>query len=323
MNTSDLVTRLLGLVDTHYIFPQRSAAIRARIEDRVATGAYAALEHRALAEAITADLRECADDLHFKLIYRDEAQGERTSLTEETPEEIAEFRRVARFNNYGCAEVKRLAGNVGYWRIDEFYDLIDGSGPTFIAAMRLLCNTDALIVDLRSNSGGDPATVALACSFLFDVEPVLLDTVQGRDPGTAQEWWTVPDLDCDRYLDREVYVLIGGRTFSAGEEFAYDLQSLERATLVGQSTAGAAHLRDQFQIDAHHFVNIPTQRPVNPITKTNWEGRGVAPDVMASVEASFAVAYGMALRSLSCAKTLTQAEKDEVRQALQELADEP
>ncbi len=135
----------------------------------------------------------------------------------------------------------------------------------------------------------------------------------------AHQWWTLPHLECERYLDKEVYVLINEGTVSAAEEFAYNLQALGRATLVGRSSAGAAHAREQFQVDEHYFINIPTQRTVNPKTKTNWEGQGVAPDLEAASEASFALAYRMALRSLSLKDDSAGAEKEEIRQALREL----
>ncbi len=321
MDIPDLVAHFLDHVDAHYVIPERAAAIRERIEEKLAAGAYASLGHPAFAESMTADLRECADDLHFKVLYKEEPQPTRESATKETPEEVAEFRRIARFNNYGCSEVKRLAGNVGYWKIDEFYDLIDGSGPTFTASMSMLSNTDAILVDVRNNTGGDPAAVALACSFFFDVEPVHLNTLESK-ADTAHQWWTRPHLECERYLDKEVYVLINKGTVSAAEEFAYNLQALGRATLVGQNTAGAAHAREQFQVDEHYFINIPTQRTVNPKTKTNWEGQGVAPDVEADSEASFALAYRMALRSLSERDDSAGAETEEIRQALRELSEE-
>ena len=116
----------MGAFDTHYVIAEKTAVIRELIEGRLAAGAYASLGPQAFAESMTADLRECAHDLHFKVIYKEEPQPARERATEETPEEVAEFRRIARFNNHGCTEVKRLAGNVGYWKIDEFYDLIDG-----------------------------------------------------------------------------------------------------------------------------------------------------------------------------------------------------
>ncbi|MHC4847352.1 MAG: S41 family peptidase [Planctomycetota bacterium] len=320
MHTSDLVASFLDHVDAHYVIRKRVPVIRERIEKKLAAGAYASLGHHAFAESVTADLKECAGDLHFKVLYKEEPQALRESATEETPEEVAEFRRIARFNNYGCSEVKRLAGNVGYWKIDEFYDLIDGSGPTFTGSMRTLSNTDAILVDVRNNSGGDPAAVALVCSFFFDVEPVHLNTLETRS--TAQQWWTLPHLECERYLDKDVFVLINEGTVSAAEEFAYNLQALGRASLVGKNTAGAAHARTQFQVDEHYFINIPTHRTVNPKTKSNWEGQGVAPDVEAASDASFAIAYRMALRSLSLRDDSPEAEKEEVRQALRELRED-
>jgi C-terminal processing protease CtpA/Prc len=246
MDSPKRVGRLLDLVEAHYVVRDGIAGVRARVEQQLAAGAFSG---PALAEAVTADLRECTGDLHFKLVYKEEPQPARESAAEESPEEIAEFRRIARFANYGCSVVKRLPGNVGYWKIDEFYDLVDGSGPTFVAAMNVLTNNDALVVDVSDNSGGDPAAVALVCSFFFDVEPVHLNTMESRQPGGTSQSWTLPHLDCERYLDKPVYVLIGRATVSAAEEFAYDLQALGRATLVGQTTRGAAHARDQFQLD--------------------------------------------------------------------------
>ncbi len=163
--------------------------------------------------------------------------------------------------------------------------------------------------------------MALACSFFFDVEPVHLNTLESRKAGETREWWTLRDLACGRYLGKEVYVLINKGTVSAAEEFAYDLQALSRATLVGQNTAGAAHARDQFQIDEHYFINIPTLRTVNPKTGTNWEGQGVAPDVETMPGESFAIAYRMALRALARQDDRTGAERVEIEEALQGLRD--
>ena len=255
------VERVLALIETHYVVVERVATLAAAVRAR----SYAALAGEDFARTLTADLRELSGDAHFKVTWSEVPQAARASATDETPEEIAEFRREARANNFGCAEVRRLEGNVGYWRIDEFYDLVDGAGPTYVAAMRLLAHTDALVVDVRGNSGGDPETVALACSFFFD-EPVLLCTFESRDPGRTRQSWTVGHLDSPRYLDRPVFVLVDGRTVSAAEELAYDLQALGRAKVVGERTAGAAHARDRFQVDAHHFVNVPTLRPVSPVT---------------------------------------------------------
>jgi C-terminal processing protease CtpA/Prc len=72
--------------------------------------------------------------------------------------------------------------------------------------------------------------------------------------------------------------LTSARTFSGGEEFSYDLQSLKRATFVGETTRGGAHGVRTERVDDRFDIRVPFQRAINPVTKTNWEGTGVEPD---------------------------------------------
>lgn len=89
---------------------------------------------------------------------------------------------------------------------------------------------------------------------------------------------------------KPVAVLTSARTFSGAEEFAYDLQALKRATVVGETTGGGAHPVRGRRVDAHFVVMLPWRRAVNPVTKTNWEGVGVTPDVKTSADAALTVA---------------------------------
>ena len=82
-----------------------------------------------------------------------------------------------------------------------------------------------------------------------------------------------------RLTDVPLYVLTSGRTFSAAEEFSYDLKCLKRATLVGERTGGGAHPGDVHEIEGLLGVFIPDGRAINPVTGTNWEGVGVEPDL--------------------------------------------
>jgi C-terminal processing protease CtpA/Prc len=90
-------------------------------------------------------------------------------------------------------------------------------------------------------------------------------------------------------------VLTSGRTFSGGEDFAYTLQALGRATVVGETTGGGAHPTRGFPISAAVHIGIPFARSVNPVTGTNWQGTGVVPDVPADAERAYDVAYARAL----------------------------
>ncbi|MFD0526358.1 S41 family peptidase [Kitasatospora arboriphila] len=74
-------------------------------------------------------------------------------------------------------------------------------------------------------------------------------------------------------------MLTSAVTFSGGEELAYNLKVLERATLIGETTRGGAHPTSRIPVSPHVAVTVPTARSINPVTGTNWEGVGVLPDL--------------------------------------------
>jgi C-terminal processing protease CtpA/Prc len=120
--------------------------------------------------------------------------------------------------------------------------------------------------------------VALISSYLFD-EPTHLDDIYDRERNTTEQIWTFPYMPGKKFTGKAVYVLTANRTFSAGEEFSYDLQSLKRVTLIGETTGGGAHLIAPHRIDEHFFIRLPFGRFINPITQADWEGTGVEPDI--------------------------------------------
>jgi C-terminal processing protease CtpA/Prc len=176
----------------------------------------------------------------------------------------------------------------------------DEAREAIAAQMSEVAGADALLIDLRENHGGRPDTVALVASYLFDAAPVHLNDMYLRDSASTKQYWTVRDLRGTRYGGKKpVYVLTSHRTFSGGEELAYDLQCLHRAQVVGETTGGGANPGDFRELDDWFRVFVPNGRPINPITKTNWEGVGVAPDIPVSADAALDEAHRRALRDLS------------------------
>ncbi|MBL8220228.1 MAG: S41 family peptidase, partial [Bryobacterales bacterium] len=175
---------------------------------------------------------------------------------------------------------------------------------TAVAAMNLLANCDALIVDVRRNGGGDPAMVALLSSYLFD-DVTHLNDLYFRPADSTRQWWTLPFVPGKKLAGKPVYVLTSNRTFSAAEEFTYNLKNLKRATIVGETTGGGAHPGGMSRVSTHFRAFIPTGRAINPVSKTNWEGTGVSPDVAVNQEAALKTAHLMAV------KKGREAEKDE------------
>jgi C-terminal processing protease CtpA/Prc len=196
--------------------------------------------------------------------------------------------------NCGFVKAEQLANNVGYLQFNMFADP-DVCGPTASAAMNFLANVDALVIDLRDNGGGDPAMVAYITSYLFSKRTHLND-LWTRRTGATKEYWTNTDVSGKRLGDdKPVFVLTSNRTFSGGEEFTNNLKALRRATIVGETTGGGAHPVAGQRINEHFIIGVPFARAINPITKTNWEGTGVEPDV--KVQASDALSTALKLIS--------------------------
>jgi retinol-binding protein 3 len=156
-----------------------------------------------------------------------------------------------------------------------------------------------LIVDLRQNTGGNPDMVQFLTSYLFGGEPVHLNSLYWRPRDSTDQFWTMPYVPGRRFgPDKKVYVLTSDRTFSAAEEFTYNLQTRQRATVVGDTTGGGAHPGGPRRVSEHFGVWVPSGRAINPVTSTNWEGTGVRPDVPVPTDQALQVAYVAALRDI-------------------------
>lgn len=289
----DVVERVLELIRDHYVLPDVGERMIARVGGLDYSGAGSPAE---LASRLTADLRAVSHDQHLSIVHHDEPQPDRPARRW-GPDDAAAMRAIAATRNFGFERVERLAGNVGYIDLRAVMPP-EVAGESAAAAMRLVAETHALVLDLRRNGGGHPAMVALLCSYLMGPDPVLLNVFESRDDDLVRQSWTVPFVPGPRYLQRPVYVLIGPITMSGGEELAYNLKHHRRALTVGERTSGAAHLTQAYRVDAHFTAMVPFGRPVHPVTGTSWEGTGVVPDIDAPADDALVVAHDAALEDV-------------------------
>ncbi len=307
----------LKQINDNYVFPEVAKQIDKAIRERLQRKEYDQITNPAtLAEALTTQLREISHDKHMSVRFYANPLPPPPGQNQETPEEREKRRYIASLSNFGFNRVERLSGNVGYLSLDIFWWLEVGGGDTAVAAMNFLANTNALIIDLRDNRGGDPAMVALLATYLFDGEPVELSGLYSRVSDSTQRSFTLPYVPGKRYLNKEVYILTNKETFSAGEAFAYDLKNLKRATLVGETTAGGANPRTGYPINRNLIVFVPTGRAISPITKTNWEGTGVKPDIEVPSELSLKTAHLAALKKVM-EKNTDATSIEELRKAIE------
>jgi C-terminal processing protease CtpA/Prc len=163
--------------------------------------------------------------------------------------------------------------------------------------MQKLNGVDAIIFDLRDNPGGYASMVALLATYLFD-RPTHLNDFYDRGENSREQSWTLAPIPGNKLADKPVFILTSSTTFSAAEAFSYDLKMLKRATLVGETTSGRGHMGALHRIDDQFAIRIPGIRVTNPISKTNWEGMGVEPDVKVKAADALHTAEELALAEL-------------------------
>ncbi len=213
-----------------------------------------------------------------------------------------------RKDNFGFKKIELLPGNIGYIDFRYFADAgFGGAGATAIAAMNFLAHTDAIIFDLRQNGGGNPSMIQLISSYLFE-EPVHLNSFYIRKTNETKQFWTQGHVQGSKMTGNPVYVLTSSYTFSGAEEFTYNLKNMKHGTIIGETTGGGAHpVEGRIFENLNVAMSLPFGRAVNPITKTNWEGTGIEPNIKVPADLALIVAR------IEATKTLMEKEKDELK----------
>jgi len=287
-----IVQRLDELLRERYVFEDVADTMGDQLLAHLAAGHYDSLgSFAALGAALTSELQDISHDKHLRVT----PSSPRTMEPSEEEQTLRAAQRAeqSRQGNYGFEQLFRLPGNVGLLDLRGFQGAEGPARDVAQSAMNFLSSCDALIVDLRQNGGGDPAMVQLISSYLFD-ERTHLNSLYYRAQDSLEEFWTLDEVFGQRMADVPVFVLTSAYTFSAAEEFTYNLQCLERATIVGENTGGGAHPGGVTPLHESLSVFIPAGRAINPITGTNWEGTGVQPDVEVDADGALDTALGLA-----------------------------
>lgn len=292
-----IVDSVGALLERMYVFPDKGKKVAASLRANLKAGKYNtsdSLYH--LTEVLTADMRALSGDFHLWIEPSDQpAVGQDENLTEaERQQKKFDYGKTA---NFGFREIKILDGNIGYLDLRNFFEA-GIAAPTAIAAMNFLAHTRALIIDLRENGGGDPSMIQLITSYFFD-NPVHLNSFYDRRTDSIVQFWTQGQVVGPRMSGTPVYVLTSQHSFSAAEEFVYNLKNLGRARLIGETTGGGAHPNELVYFpNLGVSVSVAWGRAINPLTGTNWEGVGVKPDIAVPAKKALSVAQMLILDTL-------------------------
>ena len=294
------IDSIANKLKANYIFPEVADNMIAALKSNLKKGNYKTItDPQEFAGQLTEDLQSVSHDKHLRVNYDPEgiAERERVVTAADSIKYLNNYISSMQHSNFGFNKVEILDGNIGYLDLRSFSD-IEYAGETAVAAMNFLSNADAIIIDLRQNGGGSPAMIQLITSYLYGAESVHLNNFYWRPTDSHTQTWTLPHVSGKRNPDADVYILTSNRTFSAAEEFSYNLKNLERATLIGETTGGGAHPGGTRTATDMFTIWVPTGRAINPITNTNWEGVGVVPHIAVKADEALEVAKIKALETL-------------------------
>jgi hypothetical protein len=337
---AQVIEGVLKNLNEAYVYPETAKRMEQAVRERVAKKEYEGVTSaKALAQMLTEHLQAVSRDKHLRVNYRAEALAENEALPGvariirrrpgdaggggnpadgapgrriirepgdgETPAGSSPARVVRRdpndlTGNMGLEKVETLEGNLGLLEF-SYFDGSDEAGKKISDAMNRLADTDALIIDLRRCRGGANVAINLLMSYFFD-KSIHLSDAYDRLTGNTMTFHSLAEVPGRRYGQKEVYILTSNRTFSAAEDISYTLKNLKRATIVGETTGGGAHPVMGRRLHEHFLVMIPFARYISPITKTNWEGTGVEPDIKTPAAHALKVAQLAALTKLSTQK---------------------
>ncbi|WP_027670208.1 S41 family peptidase [Rheinheimera baltica] len=305
----EVINKLKHEISEQYVLEEQIPAILSSLETlSSAETLQQAFSHQDFADVIDIKLKKF--DKHFSFSW----QAKKEAATKQPLESY--WDRLERKNS-GFNKVEILTGNVGYIDFWGFDKVNDDSTSRVAKVMAMVSEVNAIIFDVRNNGGGHPEMSQLLSSYLFK-NRTHLNSIYWRYSDQVDEFWTFRKVKGKKIADIPIFILTSSKTFSAAEDFAYSLQSLKRAVIVGEVTAGGAHPMRFIDLSNGFIAGIPYGKAINPVTKTNWEWVGVQPDLVTSAQSAFDLAYYTALNTLIKTESSVAA-KHEIEKKIEEL----
>ena len=282
------IDSLAVIIKDNYVDPEKGKIMADSLYSYKSTGRYNEITNGSvLSLRLTEDLWSLCHDKHLGITYG--------KIVEEADTLLPEANDSA--DNYGFRSGKILENNIGYIRFDEFNGSEEAK-KLISQAFETVIDCNALIFDLRYNSGGSPVLVHYVYSYLFD-KPTYVGSRYDRIHNDTTDFWTYTDIPGKTFDDQKpIYILTSSHTFSAAEEFAYFLKDMKRAVIVGKATGGGAHQVMHLSVNDFFGVRIPFARMISPVSKTEWEGVGVIPDIDVPMDEALEAACNDAVKKI-------------------------
>lgn len=286
----EAIEKISSLLNQYYVFPEVAKQMEEHIATKFKNQSFDKIsDPLEFVDLLTKELFTISDDKHLRLFLASSQvrNPEGDELLSRILYKLNSGQRITGISKFEISD-----GNIGYVKINSLaYN--DEVSKKLQSTMNLLSNVNAIIFDLRDNRGGNPQFVTDLFSYFFD-KPTHINSIYRRDRNQTTEFWTNDRKNGNKILGVPLFILISNKTFSGAEEFAYDLQVLKRATIIGENSEGGAHITNSFDIYRNLRISIPVGRVINPVTGTNWECVGVKPDYSAKGDSAIFVAIELA-----------------------------
>ncbi|HYF03080.1 MAG TPA: S41 family peptidase, partial [Patescibacteria group bacterium] len=210
------------LINDYYVYPDVAKKTGNHLKKQLESGYFDQYNNLdSFAKALTQELQSINKDKHMKVVA---SVRQKSSMSnDDHVEALLKGIKSPMASTDGFFETKKLPGNIGYLEIRGFANPAEGA-PVADAYMKLLGNSDAIIIDLRKNGGGSPEMVQYLCSYFFD-EKVHLNSIYHREGNWTKDYWTLEKVNGKKMPDVPLFVLTSNYTFSGAEEFSYNMQT--------------------------------------------------------------------------------------------------
>ncbi|NOU18651.1 MAG: S41 family peptidase [Bacteroidales bacterium] len=283
----DLIDKASKLLNDNYVFPDVASKIEKHLKSQLLKGVFNSITNQTeFAEKLTSEMQSISNDKHMRCFSSNGRSVKRQKRN--SPLIGNEYNQLKNEQGFSFCRVGIIDNNIGVLDIYGFPES-KSAEKSVDEAMNAISSVSVLIIDLRRNGGGSPDLIRYICSYFFD-KPTHINSIYWRSTNKTVDFITSEKVVGKKLTNIPVYVLTSSFTFSGGEEFAYNFQTQKRGTLIGEVTGGGANPGDVFPVNEYFEIFIPTGRAINPITKTNWEGNGVKPDIEVEAAKAFEVA---------------------------------
>jgi C-terminal processing protease CtpA/Prc len=314
--TRNIVLNSIGnAINSYYVFPDTAKLMWNYINRQNEKDEYDLLVNpNDFANKVVKDIRSVYDDAHLRIEYNPQLEADilkfLSSKKEAGKVADAAIAKDEKMNFY-FRKIEILPSNIGYIQLNGFATSSLSASKTIQAAMQFVAHTDALIIDLRNNYGGNAETADEVAGYFFRNK-----TYTGESFNRIENKWTQRYVENKKaitgglVLDMPVYILTSHSTFSAAEGFAYIFQTIKKSMIIGDTTRGGAHLTRSFSLGNGFVGFIPFTRGKNAVTNTDWEGTGVIPDISTADSDCLITAHNIILnKKLAATKGETEKRK--------------